>query len=135
MECSDELDRFREADAAPAGGVLAEIEQAVIGADYGASGYTTVRQVELIARRLELGPRDLLLDVGSGCGWPAIYLSETTGCRVVVTDIPIEGLHRALRRASSSPAAEVVGVVAGAAERPPFRPGSFDAVCSTDVLC
>ena len=67
-------------------------------AAYGADGYTTRAEADAIGRALELGPGDLLLDVGTGCGWPGLYLAATTGCRVVATDAPIEGLHRAARR-------------------------------------
>jgi hypothetical protein len=47
---------------------LVEIERDVIGSDYGANGYTTRAQVDHIARRVDIGPSDLLLDVGTGRG-------------------------------------------------------------------
>ncbi len=129
----DVFDRFREAYGRD-GGVLAEIEAAVTGAVYGANGYTTRRHADLLAERLALGPGRRLLDVGTGCGWPGIYLAETTGCDVVLTDVPFEGLRRAVARAHSL-GLERAAVVASTGESPPFAAASFDAICSTDVLC
>lgn len=115
--------------------VIDAIERAVIGEVYGANGYTTRAQADLIGRRLVLGPGDLLLDVGSGCGWPGLYLAATTGCRVVATDVPIEGLRRAVGRLQTDGLTDRAAVVAASGQRPPFHSGVFDAVCSTDVLC
>lgn len=131
----DGFDRFRERYERPTAAVLDDIEHAVIGAVYGANGYTTQDQADLVGRRLELGPGDLLLDVGTGCGWPAIHLAVTTGCRAVATDVPFEGLVRARRRADHDDLLDRVDVVAATGQQPPFRDGAFDAICSTDVLC
>lgn len=131
----DGFERFREQYAGDAAPVFDAIEQAVIGAVYGANGYTTSAQADLIGERLELGPGDLLLDVGTGCGWPGLYLATTTGCRVVATDVPIEGLERATRRIAADGLTDRTAVVASTGRHPPFRGGVFDAVCSTDVLC
>jgi cyclopropane fatty-acyl-phospholipid synthase-like methyltransferase len=73
-------------------------EMRVVGSDYGATSYTTRAQADRMARLLELGPGRLLLDVGSGAGWPGIYLADSTGSGVVLTDIPFEGLRVAARR-------------------------------------
>lgn len=131
----DDFDRLRERCELPHDVVLDVIEQAVVGAVYGANGYTTVDQVELIADRLDLGAHDLLLDVGTGCGWPGVHLATITGCRVVVTDVPLDGLTRAAGRAVADGLRGRVDVVAATGQRPPFRDHSFDAICSTDVLC
>ena len=123
--------RYERTDAA----VLDTIETVVIGAAYGANGYTTRDQADLIGRRLGLAEGHLLLDVGTGCGWPGLYFAATTGCRVVATDVPFEGLVRAARRAGDDDLLDRASVVASTGQQPPFRAGTFDAVCSTDVLC
>lgn len=79
--------------------VLETIERAVIGGDWGANGYTTLAQANELADRLELDASKRLLDVGTGQGWPGLYLANKTGCEVVVTDLPIEGLRAAVTRA------------------------------------
>ena len=88
-----------------------------------------------VARELHLSAADRLLDLGSGRGWPGLYLAARTGCRVVLTDLPLEGLRVAASRAASEDIAARTGVVASAASGLPFRAGSFDVVIHTDVLC
>jgi SAM-dependent methyltransferase len=114
--------------------LVRQIEQRVIGV-WGANGFTTMAQADTLARELHLSAADRLLDVGSGRGWPGLYLAARTGCRVVLTDLPLEGLRVAANRAASEALAARTGVVAAAASGLPFRAGSFDAVIHTDVLC
>ena len=61
---------------------------------YGANGYTTAAQANLLAQRLDLGPGKRLLDVGSGRGWPGLYLAASTGCTVVLTDLLLLAVAR-----------------------------------------
>jgi len=126
---------FAERYAIATGDVNARIEQAVIGAAWGANGYTTVDQADELGRRLQLGPGKRLLDVGTGRGWPGLYLAQQTGCHVIGTDLPVEGLQVARRRAHDERiGARVSLAVAGAADLP-FASQSFDAIVHTDVLC
>lgn len=112
---------------------MCRAERTVIGADYGATSYTTLEQADRLARVLDLGPGRHLLDVGSGSGWPGIYLASSTGCRVTLTDIPIEGLRVAFRRVADDSAEGTV--VAASGELLPFRDAVFDAATSSDALC
>ena len=111
------------------------IERRVIGGDWGANGFTTMAQADTLARELHLSAADRLLDLGSGRGWPGLYLAARTGCRVVLADLPLEGLRVAANRAASEGLASQTGVVAAAASGLPFRTGSFDVIIHTDVLC
>jgi hypothetical protein len=52
-----------------------EIERRVIGGDWGANGFTTMAQADTLARELGLSVGDRLLDLGSGRGWPGLYLA------------------------------------------------------------
>ena len=76
-----------------------------------------------------------MLDVGSGRGWPGLYLAKVTGCSVVLTDIPKEGLATARKRAAVEGLAERSQAIVSSARRLPFQVESFDAVVHTDVLC
>jgi methylase of polypeptide subunit release factors len=118
----------------PPADVMREVEQRVIGAVWGANGFTTVSQADLIADRLDLTPEKRLMDVGTGRGWPGLYLAKRTGCEVVLTDLPIEGLQHALRRAEAESVSSLGAVVASARDLP-FRLESVDAIVHTDVLC
>jgi len=112
-----------------------QIEQRVIGGDWGANGFTTMAQADTLAHELHLSAGDRLLDLGTGRGWLGLYLAARTGCRVVLTDLPLEGLRVAANRAAAEGLAARIGVVAAAASGLPFRASSFDAVIHTDVLC
>ena len=126
--------RFAERYGRPGSEAARELERLVIGADFGANGYTTVAQADSLAARLELAHGKRLLDVGSGRGWPGLYLAKRTGCSVVLTDLPEEAMRNASQRARSDGLAERSDTVVATARRLPFRPATFDAVVHTDVL-
>jgi predicted O-methyltransferase YrrM len=115
--------------------VTLEVERRVIGGDWGANGYTTMAQADTLASGLGLSEADRLLDLGTGRGWPGLYLAARTGCRVVLTDLPLEGLRLAANRAAAEGLAARASVVVSAASGLPFRAGSFDVILHTDVLC
>jgi 2-polyprenyl-3-methyl-5-hydroxy-6-metoxy-1,4-benzoquinol methylase len=114
--------------------IVDEVEREVIGEVWGANGFTTVAEAEDLGRRLNLHTGSRLLDVGSGFGWPGLYLARQTGCEVVITDMPTEGLEVASRRAQAE-GLRSLGAVAASARYVPFAEGSFDAIVHTDVLC
>ncbi len=126
---------FRERYGRASSDATRVLEWIVIGGDFEASGYTTLVQADLIAERLHLREGERLLDVGAGRGWPGLYLSKVTGCSVVLTDLPEEGLRTARRRAGVEGIGERVAAVAASARRLPFAGGTFDAIVHTDVLC
>ena len=125
---------FAERYAVPTGDATARIEQDVIGAVWGANGYTTVAQANELGRRLHLRPGARLLDVGTGRGWPGLYLAKQTGCALVGTDMPLEGLTIAARRSRREGIGGRVVLAAAAGAAQPFCAESFDAVVFTDVL-
>lgn len=110
------------------------MEREAIGANVGANGYTTVTQADLLAERLSLGPPDTLLDLGSGRGWPALYLAAKTGCRAVLTDPATPALKTAGEKAAADGLADRVSVIRASATHLPFAAGTFDAVTHTDTL-
>jgi hypothetical protein len=120
--------------ALPTARVVQEIERRVLGAVWGANGYTTVAQADALAERLDLRPGKLLMDLGTGRGWPGLYVAKRTGCEVVLTDLPIEGLQHALRRAEVE-AISPLGAIVASARHLPFGRTSVDAIVHTDVLC
>jgi len=126
--------RFAEGYGRASSDAAREIERLVIGADFGANGYTTAAQANLLADRLDLARGRRLLDVGSGRGWPGLYLAKRTGCSVVVTDLPEEAMRSASLRARSEGLSERSDMVVASARRLPFRPVTFDAIVHTDVL-
>lgn len=112
-----------------------EIEQAVIGGDWGANGYTTADQADELGRLAGAAPGVCLMDVGAGRGWPGLYLAATTGCSVVLSDLPIDGLRKACRRAQDEALTQRVFPVVASASSPPVREASIDGIVATDVFC
>jgi ubiquinone/menaquinone biosynthesis C-methylase UbiE len=111
------------------------VEQAVLGADYGATSYTTFRQATQLAERLQLGSGMSLLDLGAGSGWPGLHLAKVTGCRVVLADRPVEGLRIAQQRALADGLADQCSVMMSSGDLLPFRSQVFDAITHADVFC
>jgi SAM-dependent methyltransferase len=128
-------DRFADRYRREPTDVVGRIERRVIGGDWGANGYTTIAQADDLADRLDLRPGDLLLDVGAGRGWPGLYVAATTGCSVVLADLPLEGLTVANARIAAEGLEGRASCVNAGARDLPFRPVTFDAVVHTDVLC
>jgi methylase of polypeptide subunit release factors len=126
---------FGERYAVPRVDANDRIERDVIGAVWGANGYTTVEQADELGRQLRLQPGMRLLDVGTGRGWPGLYLAQQTGCTVIGTDLPVEALRIATHRAGVEGIDERAAFVAAAGPDQPFRPASFDGIVLTDVLC
>jgi 2-polyprenyl-3-methyl-5-hydroxy-6-metoxy-1,4-benzoquinol methylase len=138
MTVSDEVQArafFEQRYGISAAPLLGEIERRVIGGDWGANGYTTMAQADKLTSGLGLSETDRLLDLGTGRGWPGLYLAVRSGCRVVLADLPLEGLHAAAARAQAEGLADRAAMVVAGASGLPFQPGSFDAIIHTDVLC
>ena len=115
--------------------VTRTVEQQAVGTDYGNAGFTTQAQADLISDLLELSPSDRLLDVGSGAGWPGLYLARRSGCSVVVSDISSAGMLQARQRAAADDMSSRSAAVVATARQLPFRPEQFDAIVHTDLLC
>ena len=126
---------FSDRYGRPASDATRELERLVLGGDFGANGYTTMAQADLMAELLGLREGQRLLDVGSGRGWPGVYLAKATGCTAVLTDLPEQGLRIAKDRATLEGIALRTTAVVASARRLPFEPESFDAIVHTDVLC
>jgi demethylmenaquinone methyltransferase/2-methoxy-6-polyprenyl-1,4-benzoquinol methylase len=82
-----------------------------------------------LVSRVEVGPRDTVLDVATGTGAVARELLATKGCTVVGLDQSAEMLAEARRRLPAD-----VRLVEANAESLPFPDGSFDALTFTYLL-
>lgn len=123
-------ERYRTLD-----GVMVAIEVEVLGSDYGANGYTSRAQADEIGELLDLGANSTLLDLGSGCGWPGLYLAARSGCRVVTVDPAEAGVGRSATRSAADGLVGRHLAVRGDGQRLPFASASVDAVVHVDVLC
>lgn len=80
------------------------------------------RVAEDVARKLQLGPSDVLLDVGCGSGLFDSLLRELTGARVVGADFAHAQCALGRRHFPD------MGFVAAAAEHLPFADGQFSRI-------
>jgi demethylmenaquinone methyltransferase/2-methoxy-6-polyprenyl-1,4-benzoquinol methylase len=82
-----------------------------------------------LVSRIDVGPRDTVLDVATGTGAVARELLATKGCNVVGLDQSREMLAEARRRLPSS-----VKLVEADAQELPFPTAAFDALTFTYLL-
>lgn len=115
--------------------LLKQIERSNCGCDYGSTSFTTLDQVKNLGSMLSLGPKQQLLEVGAGSGWPGLYLAQESGCDLTLIDLPIEGLQLAKQRAVLEQLPGSIRMVVASGAALPFRAGMFDAISHADVLC
>ncbi len=115
--------------------VMRAIERRVCGCDYGGTSWTTREEAERLGELLGLAPGVRLLEVGAGSGWPGLYLATTTGCEIVQTDLPLDGLRVAAARAVADGHADTCRVAVADGAALPFETACFDAILHSDVLC
>ena len=114
---------------------MRELERDVLGCDYGGTSWTTLSQARDIANSLALAPGLQLLEVGSGSGWPGLFLGSETGCDVTLLDIPFNALKLAAERAVQDEMTDRVSVIAASGTALPFEESSFERLSHSDVLC
>jgi 2-polyprenyl-3-methyl-5-hydroxy-6-metoxy-1,4-benzoquinol methylase len=88
----------------------------------------TRRLREAVLRRADLRPGLRVLDIGAGDGWLGCAAAGR-GCTAVAVDLGLRNLHR-LRESGNAHRF----LVCAAAERLPFRSGSFHRVVAAEVL-
>lgn len=115
--------------------VMTAIERSVCGCDYGGTSWTTREEADRIGEALGLAPGKLLLEVGAGSGWPALYLAKQSGCSAILTDLPEEGLRLARERAAADGLADRCRIVQADGTKLPVDDASVDAISHSDVLC
>jgi cyclopropane-fatty-acyl-phospholipid synthase len=71
----------------------------------------SLAKLELVCRKLSLGPADRLLEIGTGWGALAIYAARTRGCRVTTTTISREQHAYASERVKSAGVEDLVEVL------------------------
>ena len=92
-------------------------------------------KLELVCRKLRLGPRDRLVEIGGGWGSLALHAARTRGCRVVTTTISMQQFDHASRAVAAAGLADRVTVL-----REDYRAlgarccGAFDKLASIEMI-
>ena len=114
----------------------AAVRREAYGEDMGQSSWLTSDEWLHFADQLRIDAGSNVLEVGSGSGGPAVYLSAARGCRLTGVDINEHGVANAAKLAEARGVADRVEFRAVDASRPlPFRDGQFDVVVSNDAIC
>jgi cyclopropane-fatty-acyl-phospholipid synthase len=88
-------------------------------------------KLELICSKLNLGPSDHVVEIGTGWGGFAIYAATTRGCRVTTTTISEEQYRLAVQRVREAGVEHLVTVL-----RSDYRDlrGQFDKLVSIEMI-
>jgi demethylmenaquinone methyltransferase / 2-methoxy-6-polyprenyl-1,4-benzoquinol methylase len=87
-----------------------------------------------LVSRVQVGPKDTVLDVATGTAAVAIELTRRTGCHVVGLDQSVEMLDAGRRRVEAAGLGDRIELMFGIAERLPFEDASFDGLTFTYLL-
>ena len=75
---------------------LEQVRHETYGEDFGQSSWVTGDEYRRFFRSLGLTAADHVLDVGSGSGGPALFLTRVIGCRVTGVDVNEAGIRTGL---------------------------------------
>ena len=128
-------DRFDTSYARLGTAVMRQITQRVFCCNYPGNSWTTREEADDLVRMLGLVPETTLLDLGSGAGWPALYLASVSGCKAVLVDLPESGLRIGRERARTDGLDKRVQILKADAADLPFPDAAFGAVNHSDLLC
>lgn len=92
------------------------------------------RTVHHIAEKTELKPEHKVLDIGSGYGGLARYLTSTFGCSVVALNLSEKENERARKLNKERGLEDKIDVVDGSFENIPAQDNSFDVIFSQDAI-
>lgn len=114
--------------------VNADVRRDTWGQDIGQNSWLTVDEYRTFIEWLELNPDSATLEVGSGSGGPALFLVETTGCRLVGVDVNEHGVANGNRLAQERGLDRVLFQHGDASEPLAFADETFDAVVCIDAI-
>lgn len=115
--------------------ILHKVGQDIYGEYVGQLSWMTIEEYRRFIARLAPTPESHVLEIGSGNGAAAVYLSTTTKARVTGMDNNESGLRIATALAKSKGLEGRVDFRFGDATRPfPFADNSFDAVFANDTF-
>jgi len=109
-----------------------DFAQLLLGDSFHPGGMKLTERLGIL---LELGPATRVLDVASGKGESAIFLTQRFGCEVVGIDFGTENVAEASRRATSAGVAHLATFAQGDAEQIDYPDASFDAVICECAFC
>ena len=115
--------------------ILAQIRRETYGEDIGQFSWLTADEFRGFLHLLDLDAGSYVLDVACGSGGPAIFMAQTTGCRVTGIDINEGGINTGNQMAQARGVNDRVQFKHIDAGQPlPFEDASFDAIVCIDAI-
>ena len=109
-----------------------EYSRCVFGANFGQHGFSDISQIQKMLDLLKLDKSSRVLDIGSGNGKMAEYISDFTQAAVTGIDYIPEAIQQALRRTQNK--RNRLDFKVANLEFLDFAPESFDAVIAVDTI-
>ncbi|HZS48087.1 MAG TPA: class I SAM-dependent methyltransferase [Blastocatellia bacterium] len=115
--------------------VLEQVRLETYGEDIGQSGWMTADEYRSFFQYLRLHAQSNVLDICSGSGGPALFMSRTTGCSVLGLDINESGVSNATSLVKSQGLQDRVAFQqADVSKQLPFGNSLFDAIVCIDAI-
>jgi SAM-dependent methyltransferase len=114
--------------------VLAEIRRETYGEDIGQNSWITTAEYDKFYSWLDLSAGDHVLEIASGSGGPALYLTKKFKCHITGLDINEEGIKTANQQALDANIADTKFQLADVNQPLPFDDETFDAVMCVDSM-
>src|SRR5262245_36083149 len=113
-----------------------QVRAETYGEDVGQSSWMTADELRYFIGLLELTSSSNVLEIGSGSGGPALFLVETTGCRITGLDVNEFGINNSNELARSRGIDALAHFqLADVSQTLAFGDGTFDAIISNDAMC
>jgi SAM-dependent methyltransferase len=109
--------------------VLAEVRAEAFGKDIGQNSWITAEEMLTLIQPLHLNSNSVVLEVACGSGGPAMFVAESTGCKIHGVDSNENAIETA-RNLSS----QIQFKVADANQALPFDSNTFDAIYCMDAV-
>lgn len=114
--------------------VLKRVREKTFGKDFGQNSWTTGDEYRRWAEWLRVDSESRVVEIASGSGGPALFLSELTGCQLTGVDINELGVNNAAATAESRGMSDRVSFqMVDADGALPFPDESFEALICVDA--
>lgn len=109
--------------------VLEEVRAEAFGKDIGQNSWITAEEMITLIQPLHLNRNSVVLEVACGSGGPAMFVAESTGCKIHGVDSNENAIETARNQSS-----QIQFKVADANQALPFDSDTFDAIYCMDAV-
>jgi SAM-dependent methyltransferase len=115
--------------------VYKEIRKETYGEDFGQNSWLTADEYRDFISQLNLTSESIVLEIASGSGGPAIFMTNETGCKITGIEINEEGVNTARKLAAENMLDDRLQFIQGdGAHSLPFPDNSVDALVCIDSM-